>query len=136
MGRKRLTQPSAKLVFPSLIWRIRTMYGKQGNVTSTAHFIPWNKDRLIGPKPPLRLREIRAIRIRLQMARAPETLPFSTWQSIVSFGAAISSSFKFVMWRTAERRFRERLLCSRRPHIRWSLSWLTRPERRVFITCY
>lgn len=29
---------------------------------------PWNKGRLIGPKPPLRLREIWAIRIRLQLA--------------------------------------------------------------------
>ena len=29
---------------------------------------PWNKDRLIGPKPPLKLREIWAIRIHLQIA--------------------------------------------------------------------
>jgi integrase len=28
---------------------------------------PWNKGRLIGPKPPLKLREIWSIRIRLQM---------------------------------------------------------------------
>lgn len=35
------------------------------------HFppIPWNKGRIIGPKPPLKLREIWAIRIRLQLAR-------------------------------------------------------------------
>jgi integrase len=31
--------------------------------------IPWNKDRLIGPKPPLKLQEIWAIRIRLQLAQ-------------------------------------------------------------------
>lgn len=31
--------------------------------------IPWNKGQLIGPKPPLKLREIWAIRIRLQMQR-------------------------------------------------------------------
>lgn len=29
---------------------------------------PWNKGRLIGPEPPLKLREIWAIRIRLQLA--------------------------------------------------------------------
>ncbi len=28
---------------------------------------PWNKGRLVGPKPPLRLKEISAIRIRLQL---------------------------------------------------------------------
>jgi len=31
--------------------------------------IPWNKGKLIGQKPPLKLREIWAVRIRLQIAR-------------------------------------------------------------------
>ena len=31
--------------------------------------IPWNKDKLIGQKPPLKLNEIWAIRFRLQMAK-------------------------------------------------------------------
>jgi integrase len=30
---------------------------------------PWNRGRLVGPKPPLKLKEIWAIRIRLQMAQ-------------------------------------------------------------------
>jgi hypothetical protein len=30
--------------------------------------IPWNKGKLTGPKPPLKVREIWAIRIRLQLA--------------------------------------------------------------------
>jgi hypothetical protein len=30
--------------------------------------IPWNKDKLVGQKPPLKLKEIWAIRIRLQLA--------------------------------------------------------------------
>ena len=30
-------------------------------------FIPWNKGKLLGQKPPLRLKEIWAIRIRLQL---------------------------------------------------------------------
>ena len=29
---------------------------------------PWNRGRLLGQKPPLKLREVRAIRIRLQIA--------------------------------------------------------------------
>jgi len=31
------------------------------------HSIPWNKGKLVGPKPPLKLKEIWAIRIRLQL---------------------------------------------------------------------
>jgi len=30
---------------------------------------PWNRGRLVGPKPPLKLKEIWAIRIRLQVAQ-------------------------------------------------------------------
>jgi hypothetical protein len=37
-------------------------------VTTTAgRAIPWNKDKLLGQKPPLKLKEIWAIRIRLQL---------------------------------------------------------------------
>jgi len=36
--------------------------------------IPWNKARLIGPKPPFNLREIWAIRIWLQLARRKRDL--------------------------------------------------------------
>lgn len=31
--------------------------------------IPWNKGKLVGQKPPLRLKEIRAIGIRLRRAK-------------------------------------------------------------------
>jgi integrase len=34
---------------------------------TNGHRIPWNKGRLLGPKPPLKPKEIWAIRIRLQM---------------------------------------------------------------------
>ncbi len=37
------------------------------NAKSGSH-IPWNKDKLIGQKPPLKLKEIWAIRIRLQIS--------------------------------------------------------------------
>ena len=36
--------------------------------------IPWNKGKLVGQKPPLKLREIWAIRIRLQLARRTRDL--------------------------------------------------------------
>jgi len=32
-----------------------------------AHAIPWNKGKLLGQKPPLKLKEIWAVRIRLQL---------------------------------------------------------------------
>jgi len=31
--------------------------------------VPWNKGKLLGQKPPLKLKEIWAIRIRLQLAK-------------------------------------------------------------------
>jgi hypothetical protein len=35
---------------------------------------PWNKGKLVGQKAPLRLKEIRAIRIRLQLAERTREL--------------------------------------------------------------
>ncbi len=35
---------------------------------------PWNKDKLIGPKPPLKLREVWAIRIRIQLKKETREL--------------------------------------------------------------
>jgi hypothetical protein len=35
--------------------------------TTAGHAIPWNKGKLLGQKPPLKLKEIWAIRIRLQL---------------------------------------------------------------------
>jgi len=37
--------------------------------TSFVNSIPWNKNKLIGQKPPLKLKEIWAIRIRLQLSK-------------------------------------------------------------------
>ncbi|MES1927369.1 integrase [Salinisphaera sp. T31B1] len=36
--------------------------------SSKGSIIPWNKGRLVGPKPPLKLKEIWGIRVRLQLA--------------------------------------------------------------------
>jgi integrase len=46
--------------------------------TGTAVNVPWNKGRLIGQKSPLKLSEILAIRVRLQIAGGPRDLaPFN-----------------------------------------------------------
>jgi integrase len=39
-----------------------------------AHAIPWNKGKLLGQKPPLKLKEIWAIRIRLQLVNRTREL--------------------------------------------------------------
>ena len=36
--------------------------------TPVGHRVPWNKGKLVGPKPPLKLREIWEIRIRLKLS--------------------------------------------------------------------
>ena len=39
-------------------------------ITNTRHgHVPWNKGKLTGQKPPLKLKEIWAIRIHLQLAK-------------------------------------------------------------------
>ena len=45
------------------------MYIQEHSTIEVASRIPWNKDRVIGPKPPLKPQEIWAIRSRLQLAR-------------------------------------------------------------------
>ncbi len=42
---------------------------KQDTNDQKNHQVPWNKDKLIGQKSPLKLKEIWEIRIRLQMAK-------------------------------------------------------------------
>lgn len=42
----------------------------QDNQDQIVHQVPWNKGKLIGQKSPLKLKEIWAIRIRLQMAKS------------------------------------------------------------------
>ena len=42
--------------------------------TITRRSVPWNRGRLIGPKPPLKLKDIWAIRISLKAAQRPRDL--------------------------------------------------------------
>lgn len=58
---------------------------KSENLT-TGHRMPWNKGKLTGQKPPLKLREIWAIRTRLQMA--------SNMRELAMFNLAIDSKLR------------------------------------------
>jgi hypothetical protein len=51
-----------------------------------AHRVPWNKGKLTGQKPPLKLREIWALRTRLQMA--------SNVRELAMFNLAIDSKLR------------------------------------------
>ena len=44
------------------------------NVSTEISFAPWNKVKLVGQKAPLRLRDIWAIRVRLQLAKKTRDL--------------------------------------------------------------
>jgi len=45
------------------------MHESEITVTAAPKQIPWNKGKLIGPRPPLRQKHVWAIRTRLQLER-------------------------------------------------------------------
>ena len=51
--------------------------------------VPWNKDKLIGQKPPLKLAEIWTVRTPLRIVRRRGSWHYSTWRSTASCVAAI-----------------------------------------------
>jgi hypothetical protein len=51
---------------------------------------PRNKGKLIGAKPPLRLKHVWSIRTKLQIAGEHAIWPCSIWQSIASSEGAMS----------------------------------------------
>jgi hypothetical protein len=55
------------------------------------HPEPWNKGKLVGQKAPFKLKEIWAIRVRLQLFRRGEISLYSTLVSTASCALAISS---------------------------------------------
>ena len=56
-----------------------------------AHQEPWNKGKLVGQKAPFKLKEIWAIRVRLQLFRRARDLALSSLVSTASCALAISS---------------------------------------------
>lgn len=55
------------------------------NSTQKSNAIPWNKGRITGQKPPLRQREVWAIRVRLRIEGRDRDLACSTWRSTASW---------------------------------------------------
>jgi hypothetical protein len=58
---------------------------------------PWNKGKLIGQKAPLKLKEIWAIRFRLQLDQRIRISPCSTSPLTASYVGAISLDFASTM---------------------------------------
>jgi hypothetical protein len=52
--------------------------------------VPWNKGKLIGKKTPLKLKEIWAIRVRLELSHR--------LRDLAHFNLAIDSNYALVIW--------------------------------------
>ena len=81
--------------FPSTIWRTNMLHLTHNK----PHHPPWNKGKLTGQKPPLKLNEVWAIRIRLQIAIKHVTSLSSILLSIANYVAAIWLNSKLAMLR-------------------------------------
>jgi integrase len=66
-----MVQPQYHPVIESLHWEIVM---EQSSTECKGHREPWNKGKLVGQKAPLRLKEIWAIRIRLQLEKRTREL--------------------------------------------------------------
>ena len=64
---------------------------------TAARVTPWNKGKLLGQKPPLKLKEIWAIRIRLQLEHRVRNLRCSISRSTASCAGAIWWGFASTM---------------------------------------
>lgn len=102
---------------------------KLGN-SAVSQRVPWNKGKLTGQKPPLKLREIWAIRTRLQMA--------SNVRELAMFNLAIDSKLRACdLTRLQVRDVRHgshvaaktTITCSRRPSGRFNSRSRNRPVR-------
>ena len=92
--------------------------------------VPWNKGKLLGQKPPLKLKEIWAIRIRLQMDHRTRELALLTSPSTASCAVAISSGFASTTWFWAAMSPPEPMSCNRRLSDRCSLTSLSKHGTR------
>ena len=60
-----------------------------GSVANVAHHEPWNKGKVVGKKAPFKLKDIWALRVRLQMESRVRLLS-STWESTASCAVVTS----------------------------------------------
>ena len=68
---------------------------------------PWNRDKLVGPKPPLKLQEVWGSESGCNLLTGAATSSCSIWRSTASFGAAISCAYASVTSLTRVRSPRE-----------------------------
>jgi hypothetical protein len=59
---------------------------------------PLNRGKLIGPKPPLKPKEIWSIRVRLQVAQRTRDLALLIWRSTASCAPVTWSRSGSMMW--------------------------------------
>jgi hypothetical protein len=60
--------------------------------SDTTPKVPWNKGKLLGSKPPLQIRQVWAIRTKLQVEQGCAILRCLIWRSTANCEAAISSA--------------------------------------------
>lgn len=83
---------------------------------------PWNKGKLVGQKAPLKLRDILATRVRVELGDRKRELAL--------FNLAIDSKLRVRMLPTAIGSPRERSSCNRRPSGRFSSKSRSRHENQ------
>lgn len=59
------------------------------DTNQSSHYVPWNKGKVVGQKAPFKLKEVWAIRMRLQLAGRIRELAWSILASTASFVRAI-----------------------------------------------
>jgi hypothetical protein len=69
-----------RLGCPSTRWETIT-----GNASGEVHRDPWNKGKIVAQKAPFKIKDIRALRVRLQRKAACANSPYSMWDSTANF---------------------------------------------------
>jgi hypothetical protein len=62
------------------------------SIANPDHREPWNKGKIVGQKAPFKLKDIWALRVRLQMEKRVRELALLIWASTASCVAATSSA--------------------------------------------
>jgi hypothetical protein len=111
---ERASSPGTTIELPSSLWET-AMKTEQTRAA-------WNKGKLVGQKPPLRPKDVWAIRIYLQNAHAVRDHPCSTLQSTANCVVVILSVCESVMSRMAIRSSRGRKSFSERHNAQSNLN--------------
>ena len=92
--------------------------------------VPWNKGKLLGQKPPLKLKEIWAIRIRLQMDHRTRELALFNLALDSKLRGCDLSGFASTTWFRAAMSLPEPLSCNGKRSDRCSLRSLSKRGTR------